>query len=408
MRLLLLCQHFYPDMVSTGLHMTELTTKWKELYPEVEISIFTAENSRNQDSHNFKKHEIYQGVNIYRVKNIGRQHGNLLSRFIFSFTFILKSFFFLLFKKRDYDILIITTNPPFLGLLILALNSYFKVPYVVIAYDIYPQILDKMGILKKNTVLYKFWKWLNVKVYNNASKIISIGTDMSTVIENEMNIVDSSKIELIYNWSDKNKVFPVERANNNFLIQNRFENKKILLYSGTLGSTHNIEEILIAANELRLETDILFLFIGSGSKVKLVKDYISNSGNSNVILMPFQPIEIISQTLSSATLSFVCLESSFTGLSVPSKSYGILAAKVPIIGMMDDNAEISKMIEEYQCGVVWNRTKSIKLSSLIYDLISNNDLLNKMSENAYFTFLNNFNIDTSVKKYNNALKSILN
>lgn len=395
-------------MVSTGLHMTELTTKWKELYPEVEISIFTAENSRNQDSHNFKKHEIYQGVNIYRVKNIGRQHGNLLSRFIFSFTFILKSFFFLLFKKRDYDILIITTNPPFLGLLILALNSYFKVPYVVIAYDIYPQILDKMGILKKNTVLYKFWKWLNVKVYNNASKIISIGTDMSTVIENEMNIVDSSKIELIYNWSDKNKVFPVERANNNFLIQNRFENKKILLYSGTLGSTHNIEEILIAANELRLETDILFLFIGSGSKVKLVKDYISNSGNSNVILMPFQPIEIISQTLSSATLSFVCLESSFTGLSVPSKSYGILAAKVPIIGMMDDNAEISKMIEEYQCGVVWNRTKSIKLSSLIYDLISNNDLLNKMSENAYFTFLNNFNIDTSVKKYNNALKSILN
>ena len=404
----MLCQHFYPDMVSTGLHMTELTTKWKELYPEVEISIFTAENSRNQDSHIFKKHEIYQGVNIYRVKNIGRQHGNLLSRFIFSFTFILKSFFFLLFKKRDYDILIITTNPPFLGLLILALNSYFKVPYVVIAYDIYPQILDKMGILKKNTVLYKFWKWLNVKVYNNASKIISIGTDMSTVIENEMNIVDSSKIELIYNWSDKNKVFPVERANNNFLIQNRFENKKILLYSGTLGSTHNIEEILIAANELRLETDILFLFIGSGSKVKLVKDYISNSGNSNVILMPFQPIEIISQTLSSATLSFVCLESSFTGLSVPSKSYGILAAKVPIIGMMDDNAEISKMIEEYQCGVVWNRTKSIKLSSLIYDLISNNDLLNKMSENAYFTFLNNFNIDTSVKKYNNALKSILN
>lgn len=395
-------------MVSTGLHMTELTTKWKELYPEVEISIFTAENSRNQDSHSFKKHEIYQGVNIYRVKNIGRQHGNLLSRLIFSFTFILKSFFFLLFKKRDYDILIITTNPPFLGLLILALNSYFKVPYVVIAYDIYPQILDKMGILKKNTVLYKFWKWLNVKVYNNASKIISIGTDMSTVIKNEMNIVDSSKIELIYNWSDKNKVFPVERANNNFLIQNRFENKKILLYSGTLGSTHNIEEILIAANELRLETDILFLFIGSGSKVKLVKDYISNSGNSNVILMPFQPIEIISQTLSSATLSFVCLESSFTGLSVPSKSYGILAAKVPIIGMMDDNAEISKMIEKYQCGVVWNKSKNIKLSSLIYDLISNNDLLNKMSENAYFTFLNNFNIDTSVKKYNNALKSVLN
>jgi glycosyltransferase involved in cell wall biosynthesis len=395
-------------MVSTGLHMTELTTKWKELYPDVEISVFTAENSRKETGEIFLKNEIYHGVNIYRVKNIGRHHGNLLSRFIFSIAFILKSFFFLIVKKRDYDILIITTNPPFLGLLILILNFFLKVPYVVIAYDIYPQILDKMGILKKNSILYKFWKWLNIKVYNNASKIISIGSDMSSIIENEMSVLDKNKIELIYNWSDKNKVFPVERTSNNFIIKNGFENKKILLYSGTLGSTHNIEEILIAADELKTESNILFLFIGSGSKANLVKKYISNSGNSNVILMPFQPIEIISQTLSSATLSFVCLDSSFTGLSVPSKSYGILAAKVPIIGMMDNNAEISKMIEEFQCGVVWNSSKNIKLSSLILDIISNDDLLNKMNENAYNAFINNFNIDISVKKYNNVLKSILN
>jgi glycosyltransferase involved in cell wall biosynthesis len=388
--------------------MTELTTKWKELYPDVEISVFTAENSRKDAGEIFLKNEIYHGVNIYRVKNIGRHHGNLLSRFIFSIAFILKSFFFLIVKKRDYDILTITTNPPFLGLLILILNFFLKVPYVVIAYDIYPQILDKMGILKKNSILYKFWKWLNIKVYNNASKIISIGSDMSSIIENEMSVLDKTKIELIYNWSDKNKVFPVERASNNFIIKNGFENKKILLYSGTLGSTHNIEEILIAADELKTESNILFLFIGSGSKANLVKKYISNSGNSNVILMPFQPIEIISQTLSSAILSFVCLDSSFTGLSVPSKSYGILAAKVPIIGMMDNNAEISKMIEEFQCGVVWNSSKNIKLSSLIIDIISNDNLLNKMNENAYNAFINNFNIDISVKKYNNVLKSILN
>ena len=394
-------------MVSTGLHMTELTTKWKELYTDVEISVFTAENSRGDSNETFLKNEIYKGVSIYRVKNIGRHHGNLLSRFVFSLAFIFKSFFFLIFKKKNYDFLIITTNPPFLGLLILTLNYFLKVPYVVIAYDIYPQILDKMGILKKYSFLYKFWKMLNIKVYNNASKIISIGNDMSTIIQKEMCIVDNSKIELIHNWSDKTKVFPVESSCNNFLLKNGFENKKILLYSGTLGSTHNIEEILIAAGELKQEIDILFLFIGSGTKADLVSKYIENSGNSNVILMPFQPIDIISQTLSSATLSFVCLDSSFTGLSVPSKAYGILAAKVPIIGMMDDNAEISKMIEEFQCGVVWNSGKNIKLSLLIMKLIYNEDSLNKMKLNAYNAFINNFDIDIAVKKYNSVLKSIL-
>ena len=77
-----------------------------------------------------------------------------------------------------------------------------------------------------------------------------------------MCVIDRSKIELIYNWSDKKKVFPVSKEKNNFLIDHNFSDKKILLYPGTMGSTHNIEDILIAANDLRHHKDILFLFIG--------------------------------------------------------------------------------------------------------------------------------------------------
>jgi glycosyltransferase involved in cell wall biosynthesis len=386
--------------------MTELTTKWKELHPEVEISVFTAENSRLSENHNFKKSETYEGVKIHRVKNIGKHHGNLFNRLKFSIGFIIKSFFFLLNNSNNYDVLIITTNPPFLGVLILILRLFKKIPYVVIAYDIYPQILDKMGILNNKSIVYKFWKWLNIKVYNNASKIISIGEDMTSIIQSDMRVIDSSKIELIYNWSDKKKVFPVSKEKNNFLIDHNFSDKKILLYSGTMGSTHNIEDILKAANELKDERDILFLFIGSGAKTNLVKKYISDSRNSNVVLMPFQPIEIISQTLSSASLSFVCLDSVFTGLSVPSKSYGILAAKVPIIAIMDSNAEISRMIEIFECGIVWNKRSNVKLSSIILNLLSDDNKLSVMKENAYKAFINNFDIEISVEKYNNVLKSI--
>lgn len=393
-------------MVSTGLHMTELTTKWKELYPEVEISVFTAENSRVNEDYTFNKFEIYEGVNINRVRNIGKHHGSIFNRILFSIGFIIKSFIFLLKNRKNFDALIITTNPPFLGILILSLRVFIKIPYVVIAYDIYPQILDKMGILNKKSLVYKFWKWLNIKVYNNASKIISIGEDMTDVIQNEMRVEDTSKINLIYNWSDKNKVFPIENISNKFIIDNGFMGKKILLYSGTLGATHNIEDILCAASDLKNERNILFLFIGSGAKSNLVKKYISDSGNTNVVLMPFQPIEIISQTLSSATLSFVCLDNAFTGLSVPSKSYGILAAKVPIIGIMDSKAEISRMIEKFKCGIVWNKSKEIKLSSIILTLLSDEIQLNEMKENAYKAFINNFEIEISVEKYNNVLKSL--
>jgi glycosyltransferase involved in cell wall biosynthesis len=393
-------------MVSTGLHMTELTTKWKELHPEVEISVFTAENSRNTENYNFKKYEVYEGVFINRVKNIGKHHGSLFSRFLFSIGFVIKCFLFLLKNRKKYDVLIITTNPPFLGVLILIIRFFVSIPYVVIAYDIYPQILHKMGLLKKSSILFKFWKWLNVKVYNNASKIISIGEDMTKIIQNEMCVIDRSKIELIYNWSDRKKVFPVETKINKFISDHGFFEKKILLYSGTMGATHNIEDILKAADELSNRSEILFLFIGSGAKERLVKDYIEKSGNSNVVLLPFQPIEIISQTLSSASLSFVCLDSAFTGLSVPSKSYGILAAGVPIIGMMDSNAEISKTIEKFNCGIVWNNLMQVKLSKIILEILSNEIKLKEMKKNAYESFINNFDIEISTEKYNKVINSL--
>jgi glycosyltransferase involved in cell wall biosynthesis len=394
-------------MVSTGLHMTELTTKWKGLYPEVDISVFTAESSRENTASKIKKVELYEGVEINRVKNIGKHHGSLFQRVLFSFGFIFKALFFLMKNRKKYDALLITTNPPFLGILILIIKYSLGIPYVIIAYDIYPQILDRMGILKKTNIVYKFWKWLNINVYNKSAKIISIGDDMTEVIVNEMCVKDRNKIQLIHNWSDKQKVFPVEKRNNSFIREHNISDKKILLYSGTLGTTHNIEDILDAAKELKDRHEILFLFIGAGAKVSFVKDYIKNSGNSNVMLLPFQPLETLCETLSSASLSFVCLDNSFTGLSVPSKSYGILASKVPILGMMSDDSEISQMIERYNCGIVWNSGKNVKLSSLIVDLLTHDERLNIMKENAYTLFLENFEIEISVKKYNNLLRSIL-
>ena len=395
-------------MVSTGLHMTELTTKWKELYPEVEISVFTAENSRKTDLENFMPFENFKGISIWRVKNIGKHHGNLWDRILFSTAFIYRAFLFLVKNKTKYDIILITTNPPFLGILILMLKRFIRLPYIIIAYDIYPQILDKLGILKSKSIIYKFWKALNIKVYNNANKIVSIGNDMNKIIVEEMRIKDLSKIQLIHNWSDKQTVFPVREEANLFMYSNNLFGKRVLLYSGTLGTTHNIEEILNAASELKEVKDLLFLFIGDGAKVKVVKEYINNSDKHNVIYLPFQPVEMIAQTLSSATLSFVCLDSDFTGLSVPSKAYGIMAAGVPIIGLMDSNSEISMMIKKNGCGFVWNKDDNRKLSQLILDALEDTNGLWKMKENAYSTFLNYYDIEISVRKYNQLVNDVLN
>ncbi|MGA1495693.1 MAG: glycosyltransferase, partial [Rhodothermales bacterium] len=207
MRLLLIAQHFYPEMVSTGLHMTELTTRWKARHPEREFTIFTAQDAKtDQQAPSF---QVHKGLNIHRVQNLGRQHGSLPQRILFSVRFMVRAFGFVFSRRHAYDLILITTNPPFLGILMLLLQPFSRLPFVLIAYDIYPQILTRMGILRDGGLVARLWQRLNVSVYNRAERVIAIGEDMRRIILEEMRIRRPERVELIHNWSDRHTVHPV-------------------------------------------------------------------------------------------------------------------------------------------------------------------------------------------------------
>jgi glycosyltransferase involved in cell wall biosynthesis len=405
MNVLLICQYYYPDLVSTGLHMTELTIKMKELDPDLNISVFTAESNRSEFINTKQKTELYKGVFIKRVRNLGKHSGTLFQRFIFAFTFFCKAFFYVLFNRKKFDKIIITTNPPFLGIITLFTKKIFRIPFVLIVYDIHPQTLVKLGLLNGNSFITKMWRWINIKIYNSADNIISIGNDMTEIIIKDMKVKNIEKISLIHNWADRNSVFSIPLDQNQFVRKYNLEGKKIFLYSGTIGTTHNVEPILEAAEDLSDFKDILFVFIGSGGKRKIVEQFISEKNPKNLILLEFQPFELLTHALSSATSSFVCLDDNYIGLSVPSKAYAIMAAGIPIIGLLDFKSEIGSAIIKHDCGIVWNSKSQTKLSEEILKLISDKTLIRHLSENAYNAFKNNYDLEISASKYISLINS---
>ncbi len=407
-KILLLCQHYYPEMVSTGLHMTELTTKMVELDTSIQINVFCAEPAKEeyfQDS--IKSNDEYKAVKIKRVSNIGKQHGSISSRVLFSLLFFIKTLNYAIIQRNRYDIIICTTNPPIVSIIPYLIKKLFRKPYIIIVYDVYPDIAVKLGIIKEFRFIAIFFRWLNVRVYNAAEKVVVIGVDMAELVRKSMKIADENKLSLIHNWSDKNTVTPIRKDENTFIKKYNLQKKKILLYSGNMGRTHNIEPILEAAKVLKDEENIIFIFIGSGAKKKKISDFKEQNGLNNILQLPYQPIEIISHTLSSADIAFVCLEKEFTGLSVPSKAYGIMAAKVPIIGLLDSQSEIAKMLKKHNCGLIWEDGSTQTLSELIIQMLNNESELNNMAQNAYNVFLQNYDISISASKYNSLIKSIL-
>ena len=384
--------------------MTELACRMKKLESDIEITVFCSDLARQEFSKGNKK-KIYKGVNIVRVSNLGKLHGSVFSRIVFSISFLFKTLIYCLFNISKFDKILLTTNPPFLGIVPYLMGLIFKVPYIFICYDIYPQIAVKLEIIDKNSLINKIWSKLNIYIYNRADKIVVIGNDMLKKVSEEMKIKDKSKLELIHNWSDKKSIFYIDKKNNKFLKKYNISNKKILLYSGTMGKTHNIEPILNSAFELKNRKDVLFVFIGGGTKKILVEEYIKLNKTDNILLLPYQPYEDLSDTLSSATLSFVCLDSKFTGFSVPSKTYGIMATGTPIIGLIDRDSEIGNTITDCNCGKTWALSDAKTLSQLLIETLDNEKEIIEMRSNSSKAFSENFDLSISASKYLNLINS---
>ena len=70
--------------------MTELTCRMKKIQSDIEITVFCSDLAREEFSKVNKK-KIYKGVNIVRVSNLGKLHGSVFSRIVFSISFLFKT-----------------------------------------------------------------------------------------------------------------------------------------------------------------------------------------------------------------------------------------------------------------------------------------------------------------------------
>lgn len=289
--------------------------------------------------------DIETKMNIYRTRSQGAKHGSILDRLIFAVSFAVKSLVFVLKKRNTYDTIIFPTNPPFLYILLLLFKKR-RTKYILILYDIYPEIVFRLGKLKSSSLVGFLWRKVDRMTARRADALVVIGRDMRDLVINKYGTDVAERISFIPNWSmdySNPSVVPLSQFIGNYVVSD----KPLLLYSGTMGTTHNVEEILELAKRL---SEYNFLLVGGGAKFESIRAAAVDI--LNVHVEPFVPYRFVSSLLASCKASFVCLEDSFTGLSVPSKSYGIWSAGKPIIGLLSPSSEIGLKIAQSGSGIL--------------------------------------------------------
>ncbi|MGB0383278.1 MAG: glycosyltransferase family 4 protein, partial [Ardenticatenaceae bacterium] len=385
-KLALICQHFYPEMISTGIFMTQMATGLSR--QGWAIRVYAGQpvyRDASQNGEAMPEREIYEGVEIIRVPAWGNARGSLLERALNAFTYLLMTAWLLFRDRKELRGVINSTNPPFLGLALCLVNLVAKLPFVTIVHDVYPDAAICLGVLKKRSLVTRVWEQITRWILNSSEGLIVIGRDMAQLVRQKLKQPESAKVTIIPNWADAERVYPVARQENEFRREQALDGRFVVQYSGRMGRTHNLEPLLEAAKGLQNEP-VLFQFIGEGAKRAKLEAMSQEMGLQNVQFLPYQPFGKLAHVLSAGNLAVVCLESACTGVSVPSKTYGIMAAGRPILAFLEPESEIGQVIEETECGFVLPNPTGEEVATLIREVMSQPQRLRAMGCNGYDAF----------------------
>ncbi len=301
-------------------------------------------------------------------------------------------YWLLLTRYRKYDVLFVSL-PPMGYLMSIVLPNRCS----MLIWDVYPDVFKITG-MRESHLLYRFWGYLNRKVFRRAYRLFTIGNKMADLLSE---YVDREKIFITPIWSIFQSNGKVEKWDNPFARQHKLGSKFVVQYSGNIGLTHNVEVMVQLAELLKSQEDILFQIIGRGPRMPYLQSLVKQRGLPNCQFLPFQSDEMFPFSLSAADLGVVILDESTSKGSVPSKSYNLMSYGIPSLYVASEDSELHDYAENYGHAKCVNHDKLDEAVEYILALKNDQNLHEKYSQNALTASLNyrRSNADQIVEYY---------
>ena len=395
----LVTELYFPEETSTGYYLTRIG---EGLTDKFDVKVICGQPNYSARGVRALKHEVLNDVEIFRVAGTGFNKNVILFRLINMLTLSTSVFFRSVRSFSAKDRVLVVTTPPSLPFIAAFASKLRGAVYTLLVHDNYPEILIAAGKSRENSLLVKILEFSNRWLYKHSSKIIAVGRDMRSKLEKKTNGLDIP-ITFIPNWAELETVHPMPRDDNKLLSELGLLNKFVLLYAGNMGHPNDIETIVSAAAELQGSTDVHFIFLGAGAKEPWLKREIRELALTNVTLLSPKPRSEQLTFLNACDVALVSLVGKMLGVSMPSRTYNIMAAGKPILALTDDNSELAQVINEEGIGLYVRPGDKDMFLAAIERLRSNRSDLKAMSERARAAALSKYSLDTAIAAYSNAI-----
>lgn len=286
---------------------------------------------------------------------------------------------------KKFEVILYETPPITWAGIVKEIKKKNKIKSFLMLKDIFPQNAADIGLMKKDSFIFKYFKRKEKLLYEISDYIgcMSKG-NMDYILKNNPEILK----EKVYYFPNTKKDTGNEKIN--------FEKEKLqFVYGGNMGLPQGVLNIAPAISSFKNDKDIEFIFVGKGTEWSKINEYFKEQ--KNVKVLESLPREEYEKLLSSCDAGFVFLDSRFTIPNYPSRTLAYLEKGIPIIAATDKNTDIRNLIQDNNVGL-WSCSDDIaSLIENIKIMKENKEIRREFSKNARELFLKEFQVERSVE-----------
>lgn len=257
------------------------------------------------------------------------------------------------FSKIKFDLIIYTTPPITFQRVIEYVRERDQANTYLILRDIFPQNAVDMGMIRKNGMLYRYFRKKEKKLYGISDYIGCLSKANVQFIKSHNPEICDKKLEVYPNSIDVQPLADKLRNEDKDRIKDKYgipHDKLIFVYGGNLGKPQGIHFIISCLEANKNNKQVFFLIIGSGTEYIKLEKYMLNHNPSNVTMMKALPKAEYEELITVCDVGLVFLDYRFLIPNFPSRILSYMQAGIPVLASTDSQTDIGQAVKEGKFG----------------------------------------------------------
>jgi glycosyltransferase involved in cell wall biosynthesis len=368
MKVLIVAQHYYPEVTAAVNRLTSLTEAITRGGNEACVIAPKPNHPQGVIAEHYRgplvKTEVLLGTDVHYTWVYTSPRKSVLRRLLYYISFMLMAVLAAFRLKGRYDIVFASSPPPLVGIAGWVIAKIKRARFILDVRDLWPGLAIAIGELQ-NPIAIGAARAVESFCYGRADGIVAVTKPFQEEICRR--IANRVPVEMIPNGA-----LPIFLEAGRYRATTRedrgWQGRYVVSYIGNIGVCQGLMHLVQAAEQLQsLAPEVLFFVQGSGIVKKDLAAAIKSRNLTNIVMSATVPTEeaAVSMAASDALivpLARVALAAQF----VPSKLFDSMATGTPVLLSVDGVAR--EIVEKAGAGISYEPENGRALAGAILQL----------------------------------------